>query len=60
MEYDEYLFLIKFGNHLWFLQLSKNLSQEMLSNNANIPINQMVRIVRAEISTYFKTLYKIA
>ena len=37
-------FEIKFGNNLKKLRLSKNLSQEMLANDANIPINQIGRI----------------
>ena len=32
----------------------------MLANDANIPINQIGRIERAEISTTLVTIYKIA
>lgn len=32
----------------------------MLANDANIPINQIGRIERAEISTSLTTIYKIA
>ena len=39
--------------------MSKGLSQEMLANDANIPINQIGRIERAEISTQLTTIYKI-
>ena len=51
MENDEQLFLVNFGNQLRRLRIEKNLSQEMLANDANIPINQVGRIERAEIST---------
>ena len=60
MENEEVVFVKKFGNHLKDLRLAKNLSQEMLANDANIPINQIGRIERAEISTSLSTVYKIA
>lgn len=60
MENDERYFIINFGSHLKKLRISKNLSQEMLANDANIPINQIGRIERAEISTSLSTIYKIA
>ncbi len=60
MENEEQLFIAKFGDHLRKLRLSKNLSQEMLANDADIPINQVGRIERAEISTSLNTIYKIA
>lgn len=53
-------FEIQFGNRIKKLRLNKNLSQEMLANDADIPINQIGRIERAEISTSLKTIYKIA
>ncbi len=60
MENEEQLFLSKFGNRLREIRLAKNLSQEMLANDANIPINQVGRIERAEISTSLHTINKIA
>ena len=60
MENEEQLFLSKFGNRLREIRLAKNLSQEMLANDADIPINQVGRIERAEISTSVNTIYKIA
>lgn len=60
MENEEQLFLSKFGNRLKEIRLAKNLSQEMLANDADIPINQVGRIERAEISTSLNTIYKIA
>lgn len=40
-------------------RLSKNLSQVMLSYDANIPKSQIGRIERGEINTTIGTLYKI-
>lgn len=60
MEKEDQLFISKFGNHLRVLRLGKKLSQEMLANDANIPINQIGRIERGEISTSLNTIYKIA
>ncbi len=60
MEKEEQLFLKKFGLKLRNMRLNKNLSQEMLANDANIPINQIGRIERAEISTSLVTLHKIS
>lgn len=60
MENSEKDFLKNFGNTLRIKRLDKNLSQEMLANDANIPINQIGRIERAEINTSLATIYKIA
>ena len=60
MENKEQLFLVNFGKQLRKIRTEKNLSQEMLANDANIPINQIGRIERAEISTSLNTIYKIA
>lgn len=58
---DEISFFEKeFGNRIKKLRVNKNLSQEMLANDADIPINQIGRIERAEISTSLKTIYRIA
>jgi transcriptional regulator with XRE-family HTH domain len=60
VENEEKIFIKNFGEKLKKLRLEKNLSQEMLANDANIPINQIGRIERAEISTSLTTIYKIA
>jgi transcriptional regulator with XRE-family HTH domain len=60
MKVDVRFFEKEFGKRIKKLRLNKNLSQEMLANDADIPINQIGRIERAEISTSLKTIYKIA
>jgi transcriptional regulator with XRE-family HTH domain len=60
MENEEKVFITKFGERIKKIRLEKNLSQEMLANDANIPINQIGRIERAEIGTSLGTIYKIA
>jgi transcriptional regulator with XRE-family HTH domain len=60
MENAEQIFIKKFGERLREIRINKKLSQEMLANDANIPINQIGRIERAEISTSISTLFKIA
>ena len=59
MENEEENFIKNFGLRLRFLRLEKKLSQEMLANDANIPINQIGRIERAEIGTTLNTIFKI-
>jgi transcriptional regulator with XRE-family HTH domain len=56
----EQIFIKKFGEKLREIRINKKLSQEMLANDANIPINQIGRIERAEISTSLSTIFKIA
>jgi len=60
IENEEHLFLVNSGNQLRKIRNEKMLSQEMLANDANIPINQIGRIERAEIGTSLNTIYKIA
>ncbi len=60
MENDEKKFIVNFGNLVRTIRIEKNLSQEMLANDANIPINQIGRIERAEINTSLVTIFKIA
>lgn len=60
MEKQEKLFIKEFGENLKKVRLSKGLSQEMLANDCNIPINQIGRIERAEISTSLSTIYKVS
>ena len=57
---DEKILVKEFGEKLKKIRLEKNLSQEMLANDADIPINQIGRIERAEISTSLTTIFKIA
>ncbi|POY40497.1 XRE family transcriptional regulator [Flavobacterium alvei] len=47
------------GEKIRLRRLELNLSQEILSYDANIPRNQIGRIERGEISTTISTLYKI-
>ena len=57
---NEEIQLIKgVGEKIRLRRLELNLSQEILSYDANIPRNQIGRIERGEISTTISTLYKI-
>jgi DNA-binding XRE family transcriptional regulator len=49
-----------FGKKIREVRIKAQLSQEMLANDANIPINQVGRIERAEINTSINTIYKLA
>jgi transcriptional regulator with XRE-family HTH domain len=60
MEKEEKIFILKFGENIRKIRLNRSLSQEMLANDANIPINQIGRIERGEINTSLGTLHKIA
>ena len=60
MKIDEEKFAEKFGKKIREIRTKANLSQEMLANDANIPINQVGRIERAEINTSINTIYKLA
>ena len=53
-------FIKAFGKHLKELRIKKNLSQEDLANDSNIPINQIGRIERGEINTTISTMYTIS
>jgi len=53
-------FVIEFGKNLQAIRKNKNLSQEDLANDADIPINQVGRIERGEINTTIITLHSIA
>lgn len=52
-------FLINIGEILKDIRIQKGLSQENLANDADIPINQIGRIERAEINTSLLTILKI-
>ena len=57
---NEEIELIKIvGEKIRLRRLELNLSQEILSYDANIPRNQIGRVERGEISTTISTLYKI-
>jgi DNA-binding XRE family transcriptional regulator len=60
MEISEKAFIKSFGFKVRKARMEKHLSQEMLANDANIPINQIGRIERAEINTSLATIHKIA
>ncbi len=60
IENEEILFIKQFGNRLREIRIQKKLSQENLANDADIPINQVGRIERAEISTSLKTIFKLS
>lgn len=53
-------YLIALGKHLRILREMRNLSQENLANDSDIPINQVGRIERGEINTTVSTIYSIA
>jgi transcriptional regulator with XRE-family HTH domain len=53
-------YILKFGNNLKRLRNLKDLSQEKLAYDADIPINQIGRIERGEINTTISTLNSIA
>ena len=55
---DNFLQLV--GLRVKKLREERNLSQEDLANDCNIPKSQIGRIERAEINTTLRTLYKIA
>ncbi|RZK26881.1 MAG: XRE family transcriptional regulator [Flavobacterium sp.] len=55
---DNFLQLV--GLRVKKLREERNLSQEDLANDCNIPKSQIGRIERAEINTTLRTLYKIS
>lgn len=60
MEVSEDKFLINLGMHIRRLRELKNLSQEDLATDSEIPKIQIQRIELAKINTTVKTLVKIA
>ncbi len=56
----DHKYIQAFGNHLRKLRKAKELSQEDLANDADIPINQIGRIERAEINTTLSTMRAIS
>lgn len=59
VENEEIELIKSVGEKIRLKRLELNLSQEILSYDANIPRNQIGRIERGEISTTISTLYKI-
>jgi transcriptional regulator with XRE-family HTH domain len=59
IENDEIELIKSVGEKIRLRRLEINLSQELLSYDANIPRNQVGRIERGEISTSITTLHKI-
>ena len=59
IENEEIELIKSVGEKIRKRRLELNLSQELLSYDANIPRNQVGRIERGEISTSITTLYKI-
>lgn len=57
---EEQEFIEKFGINLKRVRMKKELSQEMLAIDADIPVNQVGRIERGEIKTTLGTIYKLA
>jgi len=53
-------YILAFGKHLRKIRKENNLSQEDLANDADIPINQIGRIERAEVNTTLSTMRAIA
>ena len=53
-------YIIAFGENLRKIRKERNLSQEHLAYDADIPINQIGRIERGEINTTISTLFAIA
>lgn len=50
----------KFGEKVRTIREAKNLSQEELAYNADIPINQIGRIERGEINTTISSIFAIS
>ncbi len=60
MKEEDKKIIILFGEKIREIRVNKKFSQEMLANDADIPINQVGRIERAEISTSLITIIKIS
>jgi len=60
MDISEENFIINLGVHIRQLREKKNLSQQDLANDSNIPKAQIGRIERAKVNTTVRTLIKIA
>jgi transcriptional regulator with XRE-family HTH domain len=60
MNSSEDTFLTNLGIHIRQLREKKDLSQQQLANDCDIPKVQIGRIERAEVNTTVRTLVKIA
>lgn len=60
MDISEETFIINLGVHIRQLREKKNMSQQDLANDCNIPKSQIARIERAKVNTTVRTLIKIA
>ncbi len=60
VKFKDEKYVHEFGKHLRKLRKDNNLSQEELANDADIPINQIGRIERAEINTTISTMLAIS
>jgi transcriptional regulator with XRE-family HTH domain len=60
MEISEETFILNLGIHIRQLRESKNLSQQDLADDCDIPKVQIGRIERAKVNTTIRTLVKIA
>ena len=60
VKFKDHKYITEFGKHVRKLRKNQGLSQEDLANDADIPINQIGRIERAEISTSLSTMRAIS
>jgi transcriptional regulator with XRE-family HTH domain len=60
MDISEENFIANLGIHIRQLRERKNMSQQDLADDCNIPKNQIGRIERAEVNTTVRTLVKIS
>ena len=60
MDISEETFIINLGVHIRQLRENKNMSQQDLAHDCNIPKSQIGRIERAKVNTTIRTLIKIA
>lgn len=54
------IFLLKLGEHIREIRVSKNITQEQLANEIGAEISQISRIERGVISTSITNLYNIS
>lgn len=60
MDVSEDNFIWQVGLQIRRLREERELTQEELANDCNVPKSQIGRIERAEINTTLRTIYKIA
>ena len=54
------IFLLKLGEHIRTIRVSKNITQEQLANEIGAEISQISRIERGVISTSISNLHNIS